>query len=237
MDRPGKPCMLTVLRTIKSYLQHPHHAWSVERREWGVLLADRQLRRLGAKDMYDRRPLQVYPPDWADLLNIYTLVRRRKPSIIVEFGSGCSTLMFARALADNHAAGVAAGHLYSVETSERFKDLTEGYIPPPLKPFVDITHSGIECGEMYGQKVMWHSTIPDVRPNLVYLDGPDYQDFSGDIRTQPEGVMLEAKGGEDYTILIDGRWATFQFTRANLKRRYKLTYNTTHCWELLEAIP
>jgi len=229
--------MLTVLRTIKFYLQHPHQACSVEKREWGLLLAEKKLRRLGVKDMYDKRPPQVYNPDWVDLLNIYTLVRRRRPSIIVEFGSGCSTLMFARALADNHAAEGAPGHLYSVEASEHFKKLTESYIPAPLKPFVDITHSGIECGEMFGKKVMWHRTIPDVRPNLVYLDGPDYQDFSDDIVTQAEGIMLEAKGDGDYSILIDGRWATFQFTRANLKRRYKVTQSTTHSWELLEAIP
>ena len=226
--------MSTILETMRHYFREPRQTWAREKRDWGRLLARRELH--GLIEMYYDTPDEVYRPDWPDLLNIYTLVRRRKPKVTIEFRSGCSTLMFARALADNQAAGEDPGHLYSVETSEHFKRLTESYFPAPLKPFIEIIYSGIEFGEMAGKRVLWHRTIPDVTPNLVYLDGPDYQDFSVDVKMQAEGVMLEPRAADDYTILIDGRQATFGFTRANLKRRYKVTTNTTHNWELLEAI-
>ena len=231
-----KLCLSTIRQTMQHYLREPRRALAAEKRDWGLLLARRDLQQLGLIEMYSHMPDKLYQPDWADLLNIYILVRRRKPKVVIEFGSGCSTLMFARALADNHAAGEAPGRLYSVETSEYFKRHTESYLPARLKPFVEMIHSGIEFGEMAGKRVLWHRAIPDVTPNLVYLDGPDYQDFSVDVKTQAEGVMLEPRAADDYAILIDGRQTTFEFTRVNLKRRYRVTTNTTHEWELLEAI-
>jgi hypothetical protein len=187
------------------------------------------LERRGLAALFKLPHTVLYPPEWADLLNIYDLVRRRKPKVVIEFGSGCSTLMFAKALADN-----GFGHLYSIETSPHFKKCTESYIPANLRPYMTLSLSGISFGEIGGSKVMWHDTVPDVAPNLVYLDGPDYQDFSADVDIQADGVLLEDKAPADYAILIDGRIKTFQFTKANLKRPYAVTVNRPHFWELLE---
>lgn len=224
----------TISRTIKSCVRSPRDALDIERRSWGMYLAEKTLRRRGLAQMYDERPSEVYAPDWVDLLNIYGIVRRRKPKVVLEFGSGCSTLMFARALADNRAAGDDPGHIYSVETSPHFKAQTESYLPPDLRPFVDILTSDIQLGEVAGERVMWHSDVPDVVPNLIYLDGPDYQDHSPDIVTQADGVILESKAAADCAILVDGREMTYQFTKANLKRRYALTTSRIHKWELFE---
>lgn len=240
MQRPPEYCGLTVLqtisRTLKSYVRNPRRTLDVERRAWAMYMAEKTLRRRGLAQMYDERPKDVYSPDWVDLLNIYSLVRRRKPKVVLEFGSGCSTLMFARALADNQAAGDGTGHIYSVETSPHFLECTKSYVPSSLKPFIDILPSGISTGEMAGERVMWHSDVPSISPNLIYLDGPDYQDHSPDIVTQADGVMLEPKAASDCAILIDGRYSTYMFTRANLKRRYAETKSTLHKWELLEAV-
>jgi hypothetical protein len=90
---------------------------------------------------------------------------------------------------------------------------------------------------MNGESVMWHRSVPDVPADLVYLDGPDYHDFSVDIETQADGVLLESKGTEHYTILIDERWKTFEFTRDNLKGDYSETIDYTHFWECLSRYP
>jgi Methyltransferase domain len=217
-----------VLRTIKRALRHPRQALRVEKREWGIYAAYKRLKKLGLVEMYGNTPAQAYRPDWADLFNIYEMVRKKKPSIIIEFGSGCSTLMFARALADN-----GSGHLYSIDASEPFLQRTESYMPENLKRYVSLSYSEIEIGEMYGESVMWHRSVPDVPADFVYLDGPDYHDFSFDIETQADGVLLEPKATEGYTILIDGRWKTFQFTRKNLKGEYAETVDRTHFWECL----
>jgi hypothetical protein len=55
--------------------------------------------------------------------------------------------------------------------------------------------------------------------------------LSVDIETQADGVLLEPKGSETYTVLIDGRWKTFEFTRKNLKGNYSEAINYTHFWE------
>jgi hypothetical protein len=228
VDASHRLSSLTVLRTGMRALRHPRRAWVVEKREWGIYAAYRRLKKLGLTQMYGNTPSHVYQPDWADLLNIYEIVRRRKPRIIIEFGSGCSTLIFARALADN-----GSGYLYSIDASEPFLRRTQSYLPENLKPYVILSYSEIEIGEMYGQSVMWHRSVPDVPADFVYLDGPDYQDFSADVETQADGVLLESKASKDYAILIDGRWKTFEFTRDNLKGRYSETVNHTHFWECL----
>lgn len=227
---------LAILKSLVFYVRYPKDALDNDRRQWSRITAKREMRRLGLEDMYKVLHPVSYKPDWPDLLNIYKLTRRLKPKVIFEFGSGCSTLIFAKALADNDADGHGKGIVYSIETSLPFKQYTERYLPAELKPYVEMVHSEMELGEMAGQKVMWHKTIPDAAPNLVYLDGPDYQDFSSEIEIQVEGIMLEAKAPNDYTILIDGRWYTQQFTRENLKRRYKVTENKIDKWLLLEAV-
>jgi Methyltransferase domain len=199
-----------------------------EKREWGIYTAYRRLKKLGLVAMYNCVPGQAYQPDWADLFNIYQMVRKNKPRVIIEFGSGCSTVMFARALADN-----GSGHLYSIDASQPFLQRTQSYIPEGLVPYVSLSYSEIELGEMNGESIMWHRNVPDVPADMVYLDGPDYHDFSVDIETQADGVLLEPKGTEHYTILIDGRWKTFEFTRNNLKGDYSETVNYTHFWECL----
>ena len=55
---------------------------------------------------------------------------------------------------------------------------------------MSLSYREIEIGEMSGQNVMWHQSVPDVPADLVYLDGPDYQDFSADIETQADGSVL-----------------------------------------------
>ena len=220
--------MLTVLRTAKRILRHPRQGWRAEKREWGIYTAHRRLKKLGLVEMYINVPQHAYRPDWADLLNIYEMIRKKKPDVVVEFGSGCSTLMFARALADN-----VFGHLYSIDASKPFLQRTQNYMPEDLKRYVTLSYSEIEIGEMNGQSVMWHRSVPDVRADFVYLDGPDYHDFSVDIETQADGVLLESNRTKHYTILIDGRWKTFEFTRNNLKEDYSETVNRTHFWESL----
>jgi hypothetical protein len=178
--------------------------------------------------MYCKVPQQAYQPDWADLLNIYESVRKKKPRTVIEFGSGCSTVMFARALADN-----GFGHLYSIDASQPFLQRTRSYMPEDLVPYVSLSYSEIELGEMNGKSVMWHRSVPEVAADFVYLDGPDYHDFSVTIETQADGILLEPKATQHYTILIDGRWQTFEFTRKNLKANYSETVNHTHFWECL----
>jgi len=93
----GKPpeiyqlCILTILRTLKSYLRHPLISIGIERREWERYFAYKDFQRSGLTKHYARQlmPAGALPPDWADLKNIYQLVKKNKPLKVLEIGGGC----------------------------------------------------------------------------------------------------------------------------------------------------
>lgn len=114
--------------------------------------AERQLRRRGALDFLAHRPSHSIPPDFADLWFLYRVVRRRRPRYILEFGSGCSTVIMARALWDNQQASPQkTGYLYSIDADPYWAEITTQSMPPHLRgvcevwcsPVVEVTYQGI----------------------------------------------------------------------------------------------
>ena len=227
--------LLTALRTAKFYAHKPREAIRVERREWGKFMAGRRLRRLGLTSMCEDFPSGAYPPDWADLLNLYEIVRRRKPKVIIEFGSGCSTLTLGRALFDNaqESPQDAGGIVYSIETSRFFANQTRRLVPTNLSQYIQVCISDTRIVDHDGTKVIIHNDIPDVSPDLVYLDGPN---LPTDCNIGADAVVLEESASPDYAILVDGRKPSFRYTQQHLKRKYRTTVNLVHHWELLESI-
>lgn len=75
----------------------------------------RALQARGYLDFLAKRPPDAIPPEPADLWYLYRLVRRTKPRMILEFGSGCSTVLLAQALFDNTKESERQrGFLYSL---------------------------------------------------------------------------------------------------------------------------
>jgi Methyltransferase domain len=109
------------------------------------------------------RPGDAIPPDYRDLWSLYTTVRRRKPKVLLEFGSGCSTLVLALALSRN-----GIGHLWSVDSEEKWAAATEPALIE-LRSLVTIVRSPIaeDDRDVPG---FTHSRIPDLRPDFVYVD-------------------------------------------------------------------
>jgi len=104
-------------------------------RKW----AKHQLERRGYLEFIAHRPAHAYAPDFSDLWFLYKIVRRRKPTWILEFGSGCSTVILAQALWDNERESVekSSGHLY------RSMPIPTGLMRP-------VTTSRIICGRFAG---------------------------------------------------------------------------------------
>ena len=101
-------------------------------RKAGLAVLDHQghraLARLGYVSLFDARPAAAKPPVWSDLWAIYNQVRERKPKVLLEFGSGCSTIIYAQALADNSAEG-APGFLYSLDAEAHWGQITIASMP------------------------------------------------------------------------------------------------------------
>jgi len=103
-------------------------------------------------------------PNYADLYFLYANVMTRRPKVIFEFGSGYSTLILSRALSD-----IGVGKLYSMESEHYWFGETKKLIPKNLLGFCEVIESPVE---KIGPNKWRYTTIPDLVPDFLYLDGP-----------------------------------------------------------------
>mgnify|MGYP001479550038 CR=1 FL=1 len=225
---------LTVLRTLKNYMVAPRKALRLERREWGKYFCEMKARRIGLPNLFRGFSKWTLDPDWADLWNMYTLVKNRNPKIVLEFGSGCSTLVMAQALHDVHKeVGGEKGTLYSIDESEYWSGQVKKNLPSNLKNYCEMMQRESDVVEIDGVKTKYHKNVPNLAPNFVYIDGPL---VSEQVNVVGAAVLLEEKAPSDYFVLIDGLHRTYNFTKSHLKRRYKATRNTVYYYSTFEPI-
>ena len=121
----------------------------------------------------ERRPPDAMAPDTRDMWFLYKMVLQHKPKIILEFGSGCSTQAMAHALLKNDAT--QPGYLYALETEPHYLGVTRDHIPEHLQEFYEVIPSGVEMGSWDGWQVTRHTNIPDIVPDMIYLDSPAFK--------------------------------------------------------------
>ncbi len=176
----------------------------------------RALAARGYDRLFDARPANAYPPVWSDLWFLYRQVRDFKPKVMLEFGGGCSTLIYAQALADNAADG-APGYLYSLDADEVWTGVTARSLPAHLKPFCDVAYTPAMPVE-YDDTPAWRfRDVPDVVPDFVYLDGPA---LTPDRKVAVDVLDLEARFPPGFHLLVDGRSRNCAFLESHFKRRY-----------------
>jgi hypothetical protein len=174
---------------------------------------------------------EAKPEAW-DLAFLYRLVRTKRPDCVLEFGSGFSTIAIAEALSRN-----GTGRLYSLETSERWAANTARKLPQHLRSVVDLRPARAEITVHNGQVCSFYRELPNIDPQIVYLDGPDPMDVEGAHRgiafpletaanrsiVAADILLYEFSFAPGATIVIDGRANNVAFLCANLKRRWRLT--------------
>jgi hypothetical protein len=182
-----------------------------------------QLQRYGVLEslraFVTQRPAAALRPDFADLWFLYYTVRRRQPRAIVEFGSGCSTVVLAQALADNgHTA-----HLHAVETQKEWARVTEWALPSHLRPWCDVVVSPLVEADLDGVHGFRHAYMPAVAPNLVYLDGPGFTVEHTAIRHlfAVDVLAMEECMPADFLLIIDGRKHQTLFLQQHLRKKYQ----------------
>lgn len=188
-----------------------------------------ELGRRGYVSLFNARPPDAYPPDWADLWFIYQTVRERKPATVLEFGSGCSTIMIAQALADNAAEG-SPGHLHSLDTKPEpggtdWAQVTLDSIPGDLKQFCTLKSTSVSLSEYEGHPVWRYDEVPDISPDFIYLDGPDF--VNSPHKVAANVLDLEPGFSPEFRLLVDGRTKNCSFLDAHFKKRYR---KTNHQW-------
>ena len=187
----------------------------------------RSLARHGLLDMLDavgaRRPPHALAPDYCDLLLLYEAVRRRRPRTILEFGSGWSTCVLARALADNVAAGGDAGFLHSLESDRDWAAVTVASMPAELSGYYACVHSPAVEVEWDGVAGYRHANVPDIAPDMIFLDGPP---LTSARNVAVDVLDIEARLPADFLLLIDKRNANARFLRERLARPHRYACHT-----------
>jgi hypothetical protein len=206
----------------------------------------------------DPKNLTPYPPELDDLIRLHYLARTRRVTTILEFGSGKSTVVFAHALAQNKAEfndyvmkNIRRGNpfeIHSVDINNEWVETCKNNIPEALHPFVHFTVCDVDMTTFNGRACTMYASIPNVCPDLIYLDGPDQHCAKGDVRgISTRGVdrlpmsadilVMEPFLLPGTLIVVDGRTANARFLRNNLQRNWGYRHHTAedvHTFELTE---
>lgn len=180
----------------------------------------RLLAECGALDQisafFDKRPGDSFTPDYVDLWNLYHYIVEEAPDVIWELGSGISTLVMSYALS-NVGKG---GRLFAVEPDVEWAANTIAAFPPHLRGCCDLYYSRGEAYSVKGIKSQRFAELPEVMPNMVYIDGaPKDSRYKG-----AENILLIEDQLEPGTVVfIDGRATACQFFLGDfLKRKWRM---------------
>lgn len=161
---------------------------------------------------------EVIGPNFADLYDWYTLIRKRQPETVFEFGSGWSTYVIAKALADNADEGETGGVVYSMEADNRWLEHTQRVLPDNLDKYCNVIYSPVEDDSISGKPVFRHTEIPERDPDIVHLDGPA---LTEDYRVAADMLSIENGLEKPFLLVVDGREENVQFLRHHLTRDYE----------------
>lgn len=224
-----------VLRKLCTALANPGVAWGVAKVRLSNELARRHLQAAGLPDLFAGRSKGALMPEWADLLYLYNTVRACKPTCLVEFGSGCSTVVFAKALADNARETGVHGKLYSMERDPSWLKVSRAAVPDALAQYVEFKLVSITPEELDQTTDAAHPLLPGVVPDFIYVD-----DAGGPSRPLPVAnpPVLDRHTADDLVIVVDGRPGAVALLTDGLPARYRVCLNPTHghtCFERVEG--
>ena len=98
-----------------------------------------------------------FKTDYCDLYNLYKIIIRRKPTRVVEIGSGYSTWVIAKALEENKKKYQTNPIFYSLEQDTRYKALIENFLKENLnietRKFIKIIKTDLKITKFKGMNV------------------------------------------------------------------------------------
>ena len=178
-----------------------------------------------------------------DLIRLHYLVRSRKVTTILEMGVGKSTIVFDHALKKNEKdfSKFVTDNLrrsnpfecHSVDASKEWIEKTkESY------NFSKVTfhHSKAIMGTFNSRIATFYDPLPNISPDLIYLDAPDQYSPAGDVRgvttahrdslpMSADILAIEHFLLPGTLIVIDGRTANARFLKTNFQRNWDYYHN------------
>tara|TARA_B100001248_G_scaffold259725_1_gene246320 strand:- start:581 stop:1426 length:846 start_codon:yes stop_codon:yes gene_type:complete len=201
-----------------------------------------------------------YPTEFDDLCRLHYIACARKVTTILEFGVGKSTPVFGNALLLNKEKfydytykNLRRGNLYechSIDDNQYWIDECNQIIPKNLleNNFNNLHCSDLLVSEFCGRVCTYYDPLPNICPDLIYLDGPSQFSGTGHVRglsTKHQDRMPMAAdilAFEHFLqpgclIIVDGRTANARFISCNLQRNWSYCHSADwdqHFFELQE---
>ncbi len=168
-----------------------------------------------------------------DVVNLHKTITKNRFKTVVEFGCGISTIAMAHALCMNHNRFNLQGKVHAVEAQGKWADVVRRKLNEiNLGDYVDIITATPRLRELRGQLCHMFDELPDVRPDLIYLDGPDPEQVGGRINglsmkgiefvTAADPLFYEYGFYPGFQMIVDGRYNNVQFLKNNLRRQYRI---------------
>jgi hypothetical protein len=242
------------LHSYKSYLlENPFHKLlNIDLSEYGELQ-----RKIERAPNYSVDPFlrEAYSAELDDLVRLHYLVTSRKVTTILEFGVGKSSIVFDHALNLNKQkyASLLIGNLRRNNLFQCFSvDNNEEWISECKKAtatnLVNYCLSQCSLSTFNGRVCTYFDDLPNICPDLIYLDGPDQFSPIGNVRgvttNHPDRMPMSADilAIEHFLlpgtlIVVDGRTANARFLRSNLQRDWSYFHYEDfdqHFFELTE---
>ena len=183
-----------------------------------------------------------------DITNLHRTILNGEHKQIIEFGSGTSTIAMAHALKLLSVKLNGSDlRLFAVEPDAKWAEIvSESLKKLNLNQFVEVITSEPKLTNYDNQVVSFFETLPDISPDLIYLDGPDPRSVTGNINgltmtglnyiIQGDILKYEWSFFARAKIIIDGRDNNLKFLKKNLKRKYSFRKNYTRNVNTIELI-
>jgi hypothetical protein len=198
---------------------------------------------------------EAFAPELDDLSRLHWLVNSRRIITILEFGLGKSTIIFNDVLQKNKirdehfvAANLRRSNPYECHSVDNYEKWIEEVKSKNNLERVRYHKSNLVMGTFDGRACTYYDPMPNICPDLIYLDGPDQFSADGDIRglstnhkdrmpMAADILVFEHFLCPGTLIVADGRTANARFLKANLQRDWCYCHNAEsdqHYFELLE---
>ena len=198
---------------------------------------------------------EIFAAELDDLVRLHYLVTSRKVTTILEFGVGKSSITFDHALNLNKQryASFVKDNLrrsnpfqcFSVDNNEEWITVCKNTAETSQ---VNYHYSQCSVSTFNGRVCTYFDNLPNICPDLIYLDGPDQFSPLGDVRgvstNHPDRLPMSADilAIENFLlpgtlIVVDGRTANARFLKTNLQRDWSYFHHEEydqHYFELVE---
>ena len=178
---------------------------------------------------------EAYPAELDDLIRLHYLVKSRNVITILEFGVGKSSIVFDHALnlnkkrfssyVENNLRRSNPFQCFSVDNNQDWITVCKKSAKTSV---VNYHYSQCFVSTFNGRICTYFKDLPNVCPDLIYLDGPGQFSPEGNVRgvstNQPDRLPMSADilAIEHFLlpgtlVVVDGRTANARFLKTNLK--------------------